>query len=154
MLLVKNGLIWAQNNTKYENGQNSPKQSWENNQIFEYICKFWANIFIRQIFCNFFLDRIYTDIHSRYFFHAIYFWIFIFQIPMVTNIFRYSFVPKNRHLHKILWQWILCRFRLFWPFSWHNIFWERIPAGQVSAGAGTEARGDWIRGKWKEVFGS
>ena len=26
-----------------------------------------------------------------------------------------------------------------------------ITAGQVSAGAGTEARGDWIRGKWKEV---
>ena len=26
-----------------------------------------------------------------------------------------------------------------------------ITAGQVSVGAGTEARGDWIRGKWKEV---
>ena len=26
-----------------------------------------------------------------------------------------------------------------------------ITGGQVSAGAGTEARGDWIRGKWKEV---
>ena len=26
-----------------------------------------------------------------------------------------------------------------------------ITAGQVSAGAGLEARGDWIRGKWKEV---
>ena len=26
-----------------------------------------------------------------------------------------------------------------------------ITAGQVSAGAGAEARGDWIRGKWKEV---
>ena len=26
-----------------------------------------------------------------------------------------------------------------------------ITAGQVSAGAGTEARGDWIHGKWKEV---
>ena len=26
-----------------------------------------------------------------------------------------------------------------------------ITAGQVSAGAGTKARGDWIRGKGKEV---
>ena len=26
-----------------------------------------------------------------------------------------------------------------------------ITVGQVSAGAGTEARGDWIHGKWKEV---
>ena len=26
-----------------------------------------------------------------------------------------------------------------------------ITGGQVSAGAGTEARGDWIRGKCKEV---
>ena len=26
-----------------------------------------------------------------------------------------------------------------------------ITAGQVSAGTGTEARGDWIRGKWMEV---
>ena len=26
-----------------------------------------------------------------------------------------------------------------------------ITGGQVSAGAGAEARGDWIRGKWKEV---
>ena len=26
-----------------------------------------------------------------------------------------------------------------------------ITAGQVSAGAGTKARCDWIRGKWKEL---
>ena len=26
-----------------------------------------------------------------------------------------------------------------------------IPAGEVSAGAGAEAGGDWIRGIWKEV---
>ena len=26
-----------------------------------------------------------------------------------------------------------------------------ITVGQVSAGAGAEARGDWIREKWKEV---
>ena len=26
-----------------------------------------------------------------------------------------------------------------------------VTVGQVSAGAGTEARGDWIHGKWKEV---
>ena len=34
LLLVQNSLIRAQNNTKYENGQNRPKQSWANNYIF------------------------------------------------------------------------------------------------------------------------
>ena len=48
LLLVQNSSIWFQNNTKYENGQNSPKQSWENNLIFEYIRIFWTNIFIRK----------------------------------------------------------------------------------------------------------
>ena len=46
LLLVKNCLIWAQNNTQYENGQNSPKQSWANNHIFEYIGIFCKTIFI------------------------------------------------------------------------------------------------------------
>ena len=54
LLLIQNGLIWAHNNTKYEKGQNSPKQSLANNQIFKYIRIFWTNIFIRKIFGDFF----------------------------------------------------------------------------------------------------
>ena len=64
LLLVQNGLIRAQNNTKYENGQNIPKQSWANNQVFEYICIFWTNMFFYKNICCFFLDRIHLDIHS------------------------------------------------------------------------------------------
>ena len=41
----------GQNNKKYKNGQNSPKQSWENNLIFEYIQIFWTNIFIHKNIC-------------------------------------------------------------------------------------------------------
>ena len=41
----------AQNNTKYENGKNSPKQSWANNQIFEYIRTFWTNTIICKNIC-------------------------------------------------------------------------------------------------------
>ena len=77
LLMVQNGSIWFQNNTKYENGQNSPKQSWENNLIFEYIQIFWTNIFFAKLFVDFswanlfgysfviFLScQIYSDIHS------------------------------------------------------------------------------------------
>ena len=46
LLLVQNGSIWGQINTKYENGQNSPKQSLANYLTFEYIQTFWTNIFI------------------------------------------------------------------------------------------------------------
>ena len=58
--MVQNGLIWAQNKTKYENGQNSPKHCWANNQIFEYIIIFWTNIFICKNIRWFFLDQIYS----------------------------------------------------------------------------------------------
>ena len=95
LLLVQNGLIWAQNNTKYENGQNSSKQSWANNQIFEYILIFWTNIFIRKNIRWFFLDWIYLDIYSWSFYHAEYIWIFLCLISMATNMFGYSFVQKN-----------------------------------------------------------
>ena len=94
LLLVQNGSIWVQNNTKYVNGQNSPKQSWANNLIFEYIRIFWTNVFIRKNIRWFFLGRIYSDIHSWYFYHAEYIRIFIRPISMVTNIFGYSFVQK------------------------------------------------------------
>ena len=44
LLLVQNGLIWAQKNTEYKNGQNSPKQSWANNiQIYSYILNEYIN---------------------------------------------------------------------------------------------------------------
>ena len=46
LLLVQNGSLCVQNNTKYENGQNIPKQSWAKNLMFEYIRIFWMNIFI------------------------------------------------------------------------------------------------------------
>ena len=92
--MVQNGSIWVQHNTKYENGQNSPKQSWVNNLIFEYIRIFWTNIFIRKNIRWFFVGRIYSDIHSWYFYHAEYIRIFIHPISMVTNIFGYSFVQK------------------------------------------------------------
>ena len=92
--MVQNGSIWVQNNTKYENGQNSPKQSWENYLMFEYIQIFWMNIFIRKNIRKFFLGQIYSDIHSWYFYHAEYIRIFIRPISMVTNIFGYSFVQK------------------------------------------------------------
>ena len=95
LLLVHNGSTWVQSNTTYENGQNSPKQSWENNLIFEYIWIFWTNIFIRKNICWFFLGQIYSDIHSWSFYHAEYIRIFIRSISMVTNIFGYSFVQKN-----------------------------------------------------------
>ena len=78
LLLVQNGSIWFQNNTKYENGQNSPKQSWENNLIFEYIWIFWTNIFIRK--------------NIRCFFIGEFIRIFILDIFIMPNIFRYSFV--------------------------------------------------------------
>ena len=92
--LVQNGSIWVKNNTKYENGQNSPKQSWASNLISEYIQIFWTNIFIRNNIRRFFLGQIYSDIHSWSFYHAKYIWIFIRPICMVTNIFGYSFVQK------------------------------------------------------------
>ena len=95
ILLGQNGLIWVQNNTKYQNVQNSPKQSWEYNLIFEYIQIFWTNIFICQNFCSFFLGQIYLDIHSWYFYHAKYIRIIICPISMVMIIFGYSFVQKN-----------------------------------------------------------
>ena len=40
LLLVQNGLLWVQNNTNYEIGQNSPKQSWVKILILEYILIF------------------------------------------------------------------------------------------------------------------
>ena len=77
LLLVQNCSIWFQNNTKYENDQNSQKQSWENNLIFKYIRIFWTNIFIHKNICRFFMAEfiwifmrgifimpIYSDIHS------------------------------------------------------------------------------------------
>ena len=93
--MVQNGSVLVQNNTKYENGQNSSKITWANDLIFEYIIIFWTNIFICKDICWFFLWRIYSDIHSWCFHHATYIWIFICPISMVTNIFRYSFVQKR-----------------------------------------------------------
>ena len=83
LLLVQNGLISAQNNTKYEKGQNSLKQSWANNQTFEYILIFWTNIFIRKNFHWLFLDRIYSYIHLWSFYQVEY--IQIFVCPISTD---------------------------------------------------------------------
>ena len=92
--MVQNGSLWVQNSTKYESGQNIPKQSWANNLMFEYIRIFWMNIFIRKNIRWFFLGRIYSDIHLWSFYHAEYIRIFIRPISMVTNIFWCSFVQK------------------------------------------------------------
>ena len=53
----------GQNNTKYENGPNGPKQSWANNQIFEYSRIFWMNTLFRKNIHWCFLDQIDWDIH-------------------------------------------------------------------------------------------
>ena len=95
LLLVQNGLIWVQNNTKYVIGQNSPKQFVANNLIFEYISKIWKNIFLCKNICWFFLGQIYSDINLWSFYHTQYIWIFLRAIIMVTNIFRYSFIQKK-----------------------------------------------------------
>ena len=63
-VLVQNGPIWVKNNTKYDNSQNSPKESGAYNLISEYTRIFRTNIFIRQNIHYFFLGRIYLDIHS------------------------------------------------------------------------------------------
>ena len=78
LLLVETGSIWFQNNKKYENGQNSPKQSWENYLIFKYIRISWTNIFI----CR----------NIRWFFMGKFIRIFIHDIFIVPKIFGYSFV--------------------------------------------------------------
>ena len=80
---------------KYKNCQNSPKQSWANNQIFKYICIFGQLYSFAKIFGNFFLDQIYSDIHSGTLYHVKYIGIFIRPISMVKNISGYSFVQKN-----------------------------------------------------------
>ena len=69
---VQHGSIWNHNNTKYKNGQNSPKLYWPNDLIFEYIQIFWTNIFIFKNIFRLFLFRINSDIHSRSFYHAKY----------------------------------------------------------------------------------
>ena len=63
LLMVQNGSILVKQNTKYENGQISSKQSWANILIFEYIPIFPTNIFIRQNIHGIFLGQIYLDIH-------------------------------------------------------------------------------------------
>ena len=93
--MVQRGSIWVQNNTKFKNVQNSPKSSWAKNLIFESIRIFWTNIFICKNIHWFFMGQIYSDIHSWYFYHAEYIWIFICPISMVANIFGYSFVQTN-----------------------------------------------------------
>ena len=87
LLMVQNGLMWAKNNTNYNNGQNSSKQSWTNNQIFEHIRIFWTNIFIYKSNRWFLLDQINLDIYSWSFYHAVYIRIFIHEVYMVMNIF-------------------------------------------------------------------
>ena len=75
---------------KYENGQNSPKQSWANYLIFEYIQTFWTNIFNRKNICWFFLGRI--------------IWMYICDHFIMPNIYGYSFVqylfirPKKKDI--------------------------------------------------------
>ena len=100
--MVQNGSIWVKNYTKYEYGQNSPRQSWENDLICEYIQIFWTNIFICKNIRWFFVGWIYSDIHSWSFYHAKYILIFICPISMVTNIFGYSFVQKKKDIHPTL----------------------------------------------------
>ena len=78
LLMVQNGLVWVQNNTKYENRQNSPKQSWAYILIFGYVRIFWTNIFICQIICKFFQGAFIR--------------IFIRDILIRLNIFGYSFI--------------------------------------------------------------
>ena len=85
----------VKNNTKYENGQHSPKKSWANYLIFEYIRIVWTNIIICKNICWFFLGRIYSNIQSWFFYHAKYIRISICPISMVTKIFGYSFVQKQ-----------------------------------------------------------
>ena len=94
LLLVQIYSIWVQNNIKYENGQNSPKQSWTNNLIFKY-----SNILDKYIpsknICKFFLEQIYSDVQSGSFYHAEYVGILIRPISRVTSIFGSSFVQKK-----------------------------------------------------------
>ena len=81
--------LWVQNNTQYENGQNSPKQPGANNLIFEYIQIFWTNIFICKKILTFLIGQIYLDIHLWFSYHAKYIRIFIGPIYMVTNRHRH-----------------------------------------------------------------
>ena len=53
-----------------------------------------------------------------------------------------------RHLHEISWRRISCRFRLFWPFLWHENCQGRIPGGQTTSGAGR------LDHSWTSVCGS
>ena len=84
------------NYTKYENCQNSQKQSWANNQIFKYIPIFWTNIFIRENICWFFLDWIILDFHWWSFYHAKYILIFIRPISMVRELSSFIRVTKSQ----------------------------------------------------------
>ena len=86
--MVRKGSILVQNNTKYENGQHSPRQF---GQIILY-----SNIF--EYFGQIYSFAIYLDIHSWSFYHAKYIRIFIHPISMVTNILQYSFIKKEKDI--------------------------------------------------------
>ena len=102
--MVQNVLIWVQNNTKYENGQNSPKHFWANFLIFEYVhlAKYLLvfsrpNIF-GYSFVIYLCWQIYSDIHSSNIYDSEYIWIFIVSqkwLKMVIIGPKCSKITKN-----------------------------------------------------------
>ena len=75
--------------------------------------KYFGRIYYSQKHLFIFLGQIYSDIHSWYFYHVEYTWIFIRQIYMVTNIFGYSFVQQFDIRPSLLHTWIIHAWQVF-----------------------------------------
>ena len=117
--------ILVQNNTKYENFQNSSKQYWANNLIFKYIKIIWMNILTGKkhlllfsranlfgySFLIFLSCRIYSVIHLFNIYGNKYIWIFIHPKKLYLShtvpneIFFWKGMTCFKSYSNVKWRW-------------------------------------------------